>query len=78
MKDSDTRDAWFQIDSPMRAPCAPLGSTWIPLQILGILKACLCRCAVGRGGTGAPSAKSYGYCQPLVGAAESNVSQESI
>ena len=78
MKDSDQLDAWLQIRLPHDSTLLPMGTIWIPLQILGILKTCLCRSAVERRGTAAPGPKSYGYCEPLVEATESNDSQESI
>ena len=38
MKDSDTRDAWLQIDSPMIAPCTRWGSFGFPYNSLVFLR----------------------------------------
>ena len=58
---SENPDAWVQIHLHNDNALRPIGTVWNPLQSLGILKTCLCRSAVERGGTSAPAAKSYGY-----------------
>ena len=61
MKDSDNPDAWVQIHLPHDSTLRPIGTVWIPLQFLGILKTCYCRSAVEWGGTSAPAAEPYCY-----------------
>jgi len=78
MKDSSHLGAWVQMHLPRDGTLRPMGIFWIPLQILGILEACLWRSTVERGGTTAPAAKSYGYSKPLTEPTEFNDSRQDI
>ena len=40
MKDSEHLGALVQMDLPRDSTLRPMGTIWIPLQILGILKTC--------------------------------------
>ena len=78
MKDPDHPDATLQMHLRRDSSLCPMGTIWIPLQILGTLKGFLWRSSVKLAGTLAPAAKSYGYWQTLVEPMESDDSQQEV
>ena len=65
MNDSSHLGAWVQMHLPRDGSLRPMGIFWIPLQILGILKACLCRSTVELAGTSAPTSNLTVIQNPL-------------
>ena len=78
MKDSDHPHATLQMHLRRDSSLCPMGTIWIPLQILGILKVCLWRSAVEWAATLASAAESYGYWQTLVEPMEFNDFQQEV